>query len=226
MPLSKSAAHAVLDARDHHRASSHLHAAAAEGRIFAPMAYTVVSALVLAAVLAHARATPFVVPPRPNTREEDNLIVRICKQVYQPVCGLPSSAEPRVLVTAVVCWLGSLAFVPLLGTEFLPKLNEGAVWINIMLPPGISVARRPVNSPRRAMLRGAPGGGVGRVQGGPARGRNRSKMINMAEFLVDVKPQSEWRRGLSNDQLIDRMTRCCRPSPHRAASAASLGQVP
>ena len=46
----------------------------------------------------------------------------------------------RTLSVAVASLVGSLALVPRLGTEFLPELNEGALWINMMLPPGISVS--------------------------------------------------------------------------------------
>ena len=87
--------------------------------------------------------------------------------------------------------------MPRLGTEFLPELNEGAIWINIMLPPGISVTETSRQLSRiRATLRQFPEvASVTSKAGRPEDGTD-PKMINMAEFLVDVKPQSEWRHGI------------------------------
>src|SRR5881296_3251010 len=129
-----------------------------EGRIFAPMAYTVVSALVGSLLFSLTLVPLLSLYLLGRTRaREDNSIVRICKQVYQPVLRFALERRAAVLVTAVVVLAGSLAFVPLLGTEFLPELNEGAVWINIMLPPGISVSETSRQLARvRAMLRELP----------------------------------------------------------------------
>ena len=45
-----------------------------------------------------------------------------------------------VIGIALAALVGSLAIVPQLGSEFLPELNEGAIWVNLMLPPGISLS--------------------------------------------------------------------------------------
>src|SRR5439155_815191 len=86
--------------------------------------------------------------------------------------------------------------------------------INIMLPPGISVSETSRQLARvRAMLRVLPAVvSVVSKAGRPEDGTD-PKMINMAEFLVDVKPPSEWRRGLSNDQLIDQMNTALQTIP-------------
>jgi len=186
-----------------------------EGRIFAPMAYTVVSALVGSLVfsLTLVPLLSLFLLGR-STHAEDNAIVRFCKRTYQPILQFALRRRVGVLVTAVVLLAGSLLLVPLLGTEFLPELNEGALWINIMLPPGISVSETSRQLARiRATVRRLPEVvSVISKAGRPEDGTD-PKMINMAEFLVDVKPQSEWRRGLSKDQLIDEMNTALQAIP-------------
>src|SRR5262249_24784203 len=112
-----------------------------EGRMFAPMAYTVVSALV-GSLLFSLTLVPLLslfLLSRTHTKD-DNTIVRLCKRAYQPILHFALDRRAVVLGAALVALAASFALVPSLGTEFLPELNEGALWINIMLPPGISVS--------------------------------------------------------------------------------------
>jgi cobalt-zinc-cadmium resistance protein CzcA len=178
-----------------------------EGRIFAPMAFTVVSALIGSLLFS------FTLVPLLSlwllgrgVKEGDNVLVRVCKRLYRPVLRLAIERRVVVLLVAIALLAGSLTLVPRLGTEFLPELNEGALWINIMLPPGISVTETSRQLSRiRTMLRKFPEvRSVTSKAGRPEDGTD-PKMINMAEFLVDVKPQAEWRPHLSKDQLTDQM---------------------
>jgi heavy metal efflux system protein len=178
-----------------------------EGRIFAPMAYTVVSALI-GSLLFSLTLVPllslFLLSK--GGKEGDNFLVRLSKRVYRPVLHAALERRAAVLVVAVAILVGSLALVPRLGTEFLPELNEGALWINIMLPPGISVSEASRQLARiRATLRRFPEVVSVMSKAGRPEDGTDPKMINMAEFLVDVKPQSEWPRSLSKDWLIEQM---------------------
>ncbi|PWT79720.1 MAG: CusA/CzcA family heavy metal efflux RND transporter, partial [Blastocatellia bacterium] len=186
-----------------------------EGRIFAPMAYTVVSALV-GSLLFSLTLVPLLslfLLSR-SSHEEDNIVVRTCKRIYRPVLKVALQRRVAVLVVAVALLTASLALVPRLGTEFLPELNEGALWINIMLPPGISVSETSRQLARiRAIVRRFPEVvSVISKAGRPEDGTD-PKMINMAEFLVDVKPQGEWRPRLTKDQLIDEMNAALQTIP-------------
>jgi cobalt-zinc-cadmium resistance protein CzcA len=178
-----------------------------EGRIFAPMAYTVVSALVGSLLFSLTVVPMLSLFLLAKTKaHEDNILVRACKRAYEPVLRFALERRLAVLAFAVVALLASLVLVPRLGTEFLPELNEGALWVNIMLPPGISVTETSHQLSRiRARLREFPEvRSVVSKSGRPEDGTD-PKMINMAEFLVDVKPESEWTSGLTKDQLIDKM---------------------
>src|SRR5207253_4611435 len=112
-----------------------------EGRIFAPMAWTVTSALVgsllLSLALVPLLCYTLLRAPLPHG---ENRLVRACQRSYEPLLRWALGAPWRVLGIVVVVLGASLASFPQLGTEFLPELNEGTVWINLNLPPGISVA--------------------------------------------------------------------------------------
>src|SRR6266700_461202 len=112
-----------------------------EGRIFAPMAWTVTSALVgslLFALTLVPLLCYFLL--RKNLPHQENLLVRLCKRLYRP--ALDWALDHRLLVfgSAIIALAACLAVAPKLGTEFLPELNEGTIWVNITLPAGISLS--------------------------------------------------------------------------------------
>jgi cobalt-zinc-cadmium resistance protein CzcA len=109
-------------------------------------------------------------------------------------------------MSALVALAASLALVPRLGTEFLPELNEGAIWVNVFLPTSVSVSEaQELNKRIRAAIRKFPEVvSVTSKAGRPEDGTD-PKLINMSEFLVDVKAESEWRRGMSKARLLREM---------------------
>src|SRR5262249_30392954 len=137
---------------------------------------------------------------------EENLLVQTCKRAYAPALRFALRRRGVVVVAAMLALAGSLMLLPRLGTEFLPELNEGALWINIMLPPGISVTETTRQMARiRATLRTFPEVTTVISKSGRPEDGTDPKLINMAEILVDLKPESQWPHGLTKDQLLDRM---------------------
>ena len=175
-----------------------------EGRIFAPMAYTVTSALV-GALLFSLTLVPLLCfyLLRRGVPEHENLLVRVCKRLYRPLLVGALRHPKTVLVAALLALAVSLALVPHLGSEFLPELNEGTLWVNIMLPPSISVSEASRLCARiRTIIRQFPEvTSVVSKAGRPEDGTD-PKMINMAEFFVDLKPPAVWTRPLTKEQLI------------------------
>src|SRR6185436_19624751 len=110
-----------------------------EGRIFAPMAYTIVSALVgsllFSVTLVPLLAFFFL---RKGVPHHENFVVRSFKALYRPALLQAVRRPLLVLILAVTGLAATLTLVPRLGSEFLPELNEGSVWVNLTLPPGLS----------------------------------------------------------------------------------------
>ena len=178
-----------------------------EGRIFTPIAYTVVAALI-GSLLFSLTLVPLLClfMLGKSGVSEDNALVRTCKRVYQPLLARALAHRTLVLAGAMVARIASLAVAPRLGTEFLPELNEGSIWINIMLPPGISVTETSHQLTRiRAVLRRFPEVRSVMSKAGRPEDGTDPKMVNMAEFLVDVKAAEQWRPHVSKDELIRQM---------------------
>ena len=178
-----------------------------EGRIFAPMAYSVVSALVGALVLS-LTLVPLLcaVMLKKNLPEKENFLVHAARSLYEPALHWALGHKKTVLAAAVLSLAASLALVPRLGTEFLPELNEGAVWINVQLPNSVSVSEsQEMTGKIRAAIRGfSEVVGVTSKAGRPEDGTD-PKLISMAEFLVDLKPEDEWKRKIDKPGLLKEM---------------------
>ena len=175
-----------------------------EGKIFTPMAYSVVAALITSLILA-LTLVPFLARHgmKSEVAHEENALMKKCLSWYRPLLTWAISHTRIVLVTAMIALCTALALVPRLGTEFLPELNEGAVWINVNLPTSISVdqARAEMRKIRRIILSVPEVANVVSKAGRPDDGTD-PKPINMTETLVDLKPESEWRKDMGKEDII------------------------
>src|SRR5262249_44912728 len=180
-----------------------------EGRIVAPMAWTVTSALV-GSLLFSLTLVPLLCffLLHKKIPHEENALVRFIKRPYVRSLSW-AVAHPRTIIFSTLAGFGvSMALAPKLGTEFLPELNEGTIWVNANMPPGISVeqARAYCRRMRQIILQTPEVRSVISKAGRPEDGTD-PKPINMAEIFVDLKPHSEWRRGLGKEQIIAEMDR-------------------
>ncbi len=178
-----------------------------EGRIFAPMAYSVTFALIGSLILS-LTLVPLLCYKwlSKNLPHHDSPIVVFSKRLYEPVLKWSLHHRYKVIAIALVALSASFAVVPKLGTEFLPELNEGSLWLNVKLPSSVSVSEAQVQNGqiRRIVLKTPEVNSVISKAGRPEDGTD-PKLINMAEFLVDLKPEDEWTRGLSKRQVMDEM---------------------
>ena len=112
-----------------------------EGKMFRPMAMTVVFALcgslVCALTLMPVLASLFL----KNVKEKDPFLYRIAKRVYYPLLEKIIDKPRRVFSTAVVVFFASLCLVPFLGAEFIPRLDEGAIAMQIWRLPSVSLEK-------------------------------------------------------------------------------------
>jgi cobalt-zinc-cadmium resistance protein CzcA len=176
-----------------------------EGRIFAPMAWTVTSALV-GSLLFSLSLVPLLCYffLRKGVSEKENAVVRLFKRGYRPALTWALDNRGIVVMVAVVLLTASVWVLAGLGSEFLPELNEGTMWVNINFPPGISMSEtRRLASKVREILRDSEVVRTVTSKAGRPEDGTDPKPINMAEFFVDLKPPSEWPQGLTREKLID-----------------------
>ena len=186
-----------------------------EGRIFQPMALSVTTALV-GSLIFSLTLVPLLAywMLRKKLPHGDNRVVATSKRLYEPV--LAWALERRRTVVAIAVGVFALAMVAAaqLGSEFLPELNEGTIWVNLRLPSSVSndEATRILRNVRKALLTVPEVRTTVSKAGQPEDGTD-PKTISMAEVFVDVKPQEEWRKGLTKEQLIDEMDKAVSALP-------------
>ncbi|MBI1357888.1 MAG: CusA/CzcA family heavy metal efflux RND transporter [Acidobacteria bacterium] len=178
-----------------------------EGRIFAPMAYTITSALI-GSLLFSLTLVPVmcVYFMRRDQPERESFVVRVAHKLYRTTLRGALRHPRTVLLGAALALAATLALAPMIGSEFLPELNEGSIWVNFTLPPGVSPGEvnRALHQARTSLL-GIPE--VARVvsQAGRPDDGTDPKPINMVEILVELKPLTEWRPHVVKEELIAQM---------------------
>ncbi|MDD0839554.1 CusA/CzcA family heavy metal efflux RND transporter [Curvibacter sp. HBC61] len=186
-----------------------------EGRIFQPMALSVTMALI-GSLIFSLTLVPLLAywMLRRKLPHDDNRLVRSAKQVYEPVLGWALNHRRKVAAIAVGAFVMSGVVASRLGSEFLPELNEGTTWVNFALSPNVSTdeAARILRMARKALLTVPEVRTTVSKAGQPEDGTD-PKTISMAEIFVDVKPESEWRPGMTRDKIIDEMDRALSAIP-------------
>lgn len=186
-----------------------------EGRIFQPMALSVTTALI-GSLIFSLTLVPLLAywMLRKKLPHGDNRVLAAAKRVYAPVLDWALIHQRRVVVIALLAFAVGLGAAARLGSEFLPELNEGTIWVNLRLPASVSndEAARMLHTARQALLTVPEVRTTVSKAGQPEDGTD-PKTISMAEVFVDVKPPEQWRPGLTREQLIQEMERAVTTIP-------------
>lgn len=178
-----------------------------EGRIFQPMALSVTTALV-GSLIFSLTLVPLLAywMLRRRLPHGDNRVIAAAKRAYTPVLDWALAHRRKVVGIALGAFVLGMGAAARLGSEFLPELNEGTIWVNLRLPASVSndEAARMLHGARAALLTVPEVRTTVSKAGQPEDGTD-PKTISMAEVFVDIKPQEEWRKGLTHDQLIAEM---------------------
>ena len=181
---------------------------ATEGRLFKPLAYTKTYSMFFAALLAvtltPALAAWFI---RGRIRpEREHPISRRMVAAYVPVVRFAVRHRRWVVLGAFLLMLSTVPVFLRLGAEFMPPLNEGTVLHMPTAPPGMSVAEAgAVIQEMDRRLKAIPE--VTTVFGkiGRAKTATDPAPLSMVETVISLKPESEWRAGMTWDRLIAEM---------------------
>jgi len=174
-----------------------------EGHIFGPMAKTYAYALA-GGLIATFTVTPalsaFLLPDR--VQETDTIVVRWMHRLYTPVLRFAIANRLLVTMGAVTLLLLAVVTVRFLGLEFLPKLEEGNLWIRATMPATISLeeGNSYVNQIRTLIREFPEVDSVVSQHGRPDDGTDAAGFFN-AEFFAPLKPASQWPKGVTKDDL-------------------------
>ena len=176
-----------------------------EGRLFKPLAFTKTYSMAFAALLA-VTLTPalagWFIRGRIRT-EREHPVSRLLIRAYAPMVRFAVRRSHWVVGGALLLLLSTVPVFLSLGNEFMPPLNEGTLLYMPTAPPGMSASEAASVLQRMdRQLRTAPE--VGTVFGkiGRAKTATDPAPLSMVETVVTLKPEREWRRGMTWEKLI------------------------
>jgi cobalt-zinc-cadmium resistance protein CzcA len=186
-----------------------------EGKIFAPMAYTVTGALV-GSLIVSLTVVPLLchLLLKKNIAHEDNFVVRQCKRLYEPMLAWALENKKKVVAIAVGLLVATVGVGKFLGSEFLPELDEGSMWVSFDLPASVSLDEaRDQARLLRNVIRTTPEVNTTISKVGRPDDGTDPKLINTVEILVDLKSDKAWRAGFDKRKIIEEINRNLRKMP-------------
>ncbi|MFZ1684176.1 MAG: CusA/CzcA family heavy metal efflux RND transporter [Candidatus Zixiibacteriota bacterium] len=177
-----------------------------EGKMFRPMALTVVFVLVGSLIMSFtvipALIATFLTRP---IKEREPFVVRWLQRAYRPTIGWALRHKSIVLsISSAALVVGVLAFLRI-GTEFIPRLNEGSVAINIIRLAGVAVEQSVHDNTNieNIILNGFPDE-VDHIwsRAGSAELATDPMGLELTDIFMTLKPQSEWRKAETQEQLV------------------------
>jgi heavy metal efflux system protein len=176
-----------------------------EGKVFGPMALTygfaLTGALLLALTFSPVMAS-LVLKPQVE-EEQETFVVRGIRRVYTRLLRGALARPVMTITLAVLALAGTLSTLPFVGGEFMPKLEEGNLWVRAMMPNTISFAyaSQLADQMRLVFKKHAEVIDVVSQLGRPDDGTDPTSYFN-CEFFVNLRPREEWSKGLTKPDLV------------------------
>ena len=179
-----------------------------EGHIFGPMATTYAYAIaggLIATFTVSPALSSLMLPER--VEEVETLVVRNLRRIYTPLVTWTLRNKHPTLVGLMLLFVLAALAVKGLGLEFLPKLEEGNLWIRATMPPSISLEEGDgyVNRMRMLIKRFPEVEMVVSQHGRPDDGTDATGFFN-TEFFVPLKPFDTWPKDIDKEKLTAQMT--------------------
>ena len=178
---------------------------AQEGRLFKPLAYTQLFAMAGAALLSITLVPVLMVLfIRGRIRREDkNPVARMLAWVYRPVITWVAGHGKLVIVGALIL-LGATAYPALrLGSEFMPELSEGTLLYMPATLPALALTKAgEILQTQNKIIKGFPEVQSVFGKAGRANTATDPAPVEMFETVINLKPESQWRPGMTKDKLV------------------------
>ncbi len=187
-----------------------------EGRIFRPLALTysfaLLGALVFSLTVVPALLAVALRPKHANIK--DPKFIDVLRRGYRAILRATLRARILPVLLGVGLLAGAGVIGSRVGTEFLPELDEGDLYIFVEMPPSISLnsGQDILSEVRRKIMEFPEVNATPAEQGRPEDGLDNEGM-NMAKVFARLKPKEEWRAGLTKEQLIDDMRESLKEIP-------------
>jgi len=180
------------------------------GRLFKPLAYTKTFAMAISAFLSITVIPALTVlflkgKIRPESK---NIISRVCINLYKPIIEFTLRFRFVVLALTLLILIATIFPLTQIGSEFIPPLNEGDLLYMPTTLPGISIAKsKELLKQTDSIIASFPE--VERVFGKAGRAETATDPapLTMIETTIMLKPQDQWRAGMTPENLIDSLDR-------------------
>ncbi|ADQ85344.1 efflux RND transporter permease subunit [Methylovorus sp. MP688] len=178
-----------------------------EGKMFAPLAYTIAIALFVSLVLSLTLTPAMCSFILKGGSGEDTRMIQLIKRPYVSMLSWALSNEKKTIMLAVLVFIGTLAIVPLLGNSFIPEMKEGSIVPGINRVPNISLEEsiKMESEAMRLIMEKVPG--VKSAVSGVGRGESPAdpQAQNESTPIISLKPRNEWPEGWTQDDIAEKM---------------------
>ncbi|HSJ09382.1 MAG TPA: CusA/CzcA family heavy metal efflux RND transporter [Longimicrobiales bacterium] len=181
---------------------------AQEGRLFRPLAFTKTFAMASAAILAVTLvpvAMGWLIRGRIRP-ERDNPVSRVMIRGYRPVLAWALRHRALTVGAALLVLVATIVPLRMLGSEFMPPVEEGTILFMPMTLPGVSIRQaQEIMQRQNAIIAGFAEVESVIGKAGRASTATDPAPLDMFETVVNLKPEREWRRGVSYDSLVSEL---------------------
>ncbi|HUU98877.1 MAG TPA: CusA/CzcA family heavy metal efflux RND transporter [Phycisphaerae bacterium] len=174
-----------------------------EGKMFAPMAFTISFALLGSIVMALVAAPVLSLFLLRQGTHKGMFFVAMLKSAYRPILSWAIRRKGVVVAVAASAFVASVALLPFIGTEFIPTLEEGSILIGVTMAPSISLEKATetiMKMETRIVKYPQVEETVSRI-GRPEAG-SHPHPVNYAEIHIALKPLQEWTRYKNKQELV------------------------
>jgi heavy metal efflux system protein len=176
-----------------------------EGKLFKPMAFAISFAMAGSLALTLTVIPVFAAIILKPKEERDTMLVRVIKNRYLPFLEWSLANKKKVVQSAVVLLVASLALFPFLGKEFMPQLQEGSIMWRVTSIPStsldqsIKISKDIENALTKFPEVKTTVAMIGRAEKG------ETADVNYMEIYTELSPESEWPGDISMQELADAM---------------------
>lgn len=174
-----------------------------EGKMFAPLAYTIAIALAISLLLSLTLSPVLSSYLLKAGSEEDTFFVRLLKRPYMAILRWSTSNQKKVIAASLAVFAATISLFPLLGTSFIPELKEGTISPNMDRVPNISLDES-IRMEMEAIKKVRKVTGVEYVVSRLGRGESPVDPAgyNESDLMIQLLPADQ-RKGLTQDQIGD-----------------------
>lgn len=178
-----------------------------EGKMFAPLAYTIAIALFVSLVLSLTMTPALCSYVLKGGSGDDTKLIQTIKKPYLSALNWVLNNEKKTILFSALLFIGTIALFPFLGTSFIPEMKEGSIVPGINRVPNISLeeSMKMENKAMKLIMEQVPG--VKSAISGLGRGESPAdaQAQNESTPIISLKPRDEWPEGWNQDDIAEKM---------------------